>query len=143
VLNYLGQGNLVTMVLFLTKLGALILRDPTALSNPFYLSVSEKLYWPLFVLATLATVIASQAMITGCFSLISQAISLNFCPPLAVLHTSKSVIGQIYVPAVNYVLLVLTIVVIAAFGSSAKISEAYGVTVCTVMIATTVLYTSK
>jgi KUP system potassium uptake protein len=119
------------------------LRDPTAIANPFYLSVSTSLYWPLFVLSTFATVIASQAMITGCFSLISQGIVLNFCPPLAVYHTSKSMKGQIYVPVVNYILMVLTIVIIAAFRSSAKISEAYGVTVCTVMIITTLLYSSK
>jgi len=128
IINYLGQG-------------ALLISDPTLYQTPFFSSIPLAVYWPMFVLATLATIIASQAMITGCFSLVSQAISLGFFPPVTVRHTSKNIIGQIYIPEVNYFLMILTVLVIVGFGQSSSITQAYGFTVCSVMCLTTVLYT--
>ena len=100
--NYLGQG-------------ALLIADPTLIDNPFYHSVPDWAHWPMVVLATVATIIASQAIITGSFSLISQAIGMQCSVPFKIYHTSKKVIGQIYVPAINYILMILTIVVTAGF----------------------------
>ncbi len=127
--NYLGQG-------------ALLIAYPTPdnVSNPFYNSVPHWAHWPMVVLATVATIIASQAIITGSFSLISQAIGMQCAAPFKIYHTSKTVIGQIYVPAINYILMVLTIIVAAGFGTGTNITNAYGVTVCSVMIITTILY---
>jgi len=85
-------------------------------------------------------VIASQAMITGCFSLASQAISLGFAPPLKIKHTSKDIIGQIFLPEIGYLLLVLTIIAVAGFQNANNLTRAYGVTVCAVMMITTILY---
>jgi potassium uptake protein len=125
--NYLGQG-------------ALLIYDKTLYSNPFYKSVPSWGYWPMVVLATAATIIASQAIITGSFSLISQAIGMQCAPPFKIYHTSPKVIGQIYVPTINYILMILTVAVAAGFGTNGNITNAYGVTVCTVMILTTILY---
>jgi KUP system potassium uptake protein len=116
VCNYLGQG-------------ALLINNPALFATSFYSSSPSWLYWPLLVLATFAAIIASQAMITGSFSLAHQAISLRYAPPLEVVHTSKTVIGQIYVPFMNWTLLILCIALTAGFGSSASITNAYGVTV--------------
>ena len=125
--NYLGQG-------------ALLIDNPTLIDNPFYHAVPTWAYWPMVVLASLATVIASQAIITGSFSLISQAVGMECSVPFQILHTSETMIGQIYVPTINYILMVLTIIVTATFQTSANITNAYGVTVCSVMLITTVLY---
>ena len=125
--NYLGQG-------------ALLISDPSLVDNPFYHSVPGWAHWPMVVLATVATIIASQAIITGSFSLISQAVGMQCIVPFKIFHTSKKVIGQIYVPVINYILMVLTIIVAAGFGTGNNITNAYGVTVCSVMIITTVLY---
>ena len=125
--NYLGQG-------------ALLISDPTLIDNPFYHSVPKWSHWPMVVLATVATIIASQAIITGSFSLISQAIGMQCCVPFQIYHTSKQVIGQIYVPTINYFLMILTIIVTVGFQTGSNITNAYGVTVCSVMIITTALY---
>jgi KUP system potassium uptake protein len=125
--NYLGQG-------------ALLIADPTLVDNPFYHAVPHWAHWPMVVLATVATIIASQAIITGSFSLISQAIGMQCSAPFKIFHTSKKVIGQIYVPTIDYILMVLTIIVAVGFGTGNSITNAYGVTVCSVMIITTVLY---
>jgi len=125
--NYLGQG-------------ALLINNSTLVDNPFYHAVPHWAHWPMVVLATAATIIASQAIITGSFSLISQAIGMQCSAPFKIFHTSKKVIGQIYVPTINYILMVLTIIVAAGFGTNGNITNAYGVTVCSVMIITTVLY---
>lgn len=125
--NYLGQG-------------ALLIADPTLIDNPFYHSIPKWAHWPMVVLATVATIIASQAIITGSFSLISQAIGMQCCVPFHIFHTSKKVIGQIYVPTINYILMILTIIVTVGFQTGANLTNAYGVTVCSVMIITTVLY---
>ncbi|WP_295960887.1 KUP/HAK/KT family potassium transporter, partial [uncultured Xanthomonas sp.] len=124
-LTYLGQG-------------ALVLRDPAAVSNPFYEAVPEWALYPMIVLATAATVIASQALITGAYSVASQAMQLGYIPRMHIRHTSHSTIGQIYVPAVNWCLLALVVVAVIGFGDSTSLATAYGVSVTGTMLITTV-----
>ncbi len=126
LLNYFGQG-------------ALLLRDPDALVNPFYRLAPGWALWPLVGLATLATVIASQAVVSGAFSLTRQAIQLGYCPRLPILHTSKEEIGQVYVPAVNGLLLIFTVALVLGFRHSTNLAAAYGMAVSTTMVITTVL----
>ena len=126
LLNYFGQG-------------AMFLNNPETISNPFFLMVPEGFVFPLVILATSATVIASQAVISGAFSLTSQAILLGFVPRMKVRHTSDSEIGQIYMPLVNWTLLVLVIAVVLAFKKSENLAAAYGIAVTTTMIVTTFL----
>jgi KUP system potassium uptake protein len=128
VLNYLGQG-------------ALLLSDPDALKNPFYQLAPDWAHYPLIVLATLATVIASQAVITGAFSLTQQAIHLGFLPRMHIVHTASHERGQIYVPLVNWSLAVLTLGAVLGFGSSSKLAGAYGLAVSLDMAITTFLAT--
>ncbi|WP_237649345.1 potassium transporter Kup [Xanthomonas translucens] len=125
-LTYLGQG-------------ALMLRDPAAVRNPFYESVPEWGLYPMIVLATAATVIASQAVITGAYSVASQAIQLGYIPRMHIRHTSHSTIGQIYIPGVNWMLLALVIMAVLGFGNSTALATAYGVSVTGTMLITTVL----
>ncbi len=125
-LNYLGQG-------------ALLLQHPEAASNPFYLSFPQPLLIPAVVLATLATIIASQAVISGAFSMTRQAIQLGFLPRMRIIHTSASESGQIYMPAVNWALLVAVIMVCLAFQSSSALASAYGIAVTGTMLITTIL----
>src|SRR5439155_13230255 len=96
--------------------GALLLRNPAAAHNPFYRLAPGWALYPLVILATMATVIASQAIISGVFSLTRQAIQLGYLPRMAIVHTSSAEIGQIYMPAVNRLLMVLTIVIVFIFG---------------------------
>lgn len=126
ILNYLGQG-------------ALLLHSPQALENPFYLLAPSALLYPLIILATLATVIASQAIISGIFSVAWQGVMLNHIPRLKVLHTSAKQIGQVYVPIVNEILYLLIAATIIAFRSSENLAIAYGVSVSGEMLITTVL----
>jgi KUP system potassium uptake protein len=126
MLNYFGQG-------------ANLLTHPAAIGNPFYLMVPEWLLIPMVVLSTCATVIASQAVISGAFSLTSQAILLGFVPRMRVLHTSVNERGQIYVPFINWMLLVLVVAVVLAFKRSDNLAAAYGVAVTTTMVITTIL----
>lgn len=116
MLNYLGQG-------------ALLLEDPGAATNPFYLLAPPVLLYPLIVLATLAAVIASQAVISGAFSVTRQAIQLGYLPRMEVVHTSRETMGQIYLPWLNRVLLVLTVAVVIGFHSSTNLAAAYGIAV--------------
>lgn len=116
ILNYLGQG-------------AVLLGNPTDFSHPFFASVPAFFYWPIVILATFATIIASQAMITGIFSLVSQAISLGLFPPVTLVHTSKSVVGQVYIPIPNWWILVNTMLIVLVFRSSSAIGNAYGFTI--------------
>ncbi len=125
-LNYFGQG-------------ALLLRNPEAVKNPFYMMAPEWALIPLVGLATLATVIASQALITGAFSVTKQVIQLGYLPRLQVLHTSVKEMGQIYIPFVNWGLFVLIVLAVALFKSSSNLAAAYGIAVCTDMLITTVL----
>ncbi|BEI35007.1 potassium transporter Kup [Polynucleobacter sp. HIN6] len=126
LLNYLGQG-------------ALLLSNPTAISNPFYLMVPEWALWPIVGLATAATVIASQAVISGAFSMVNQGILLGFIPRMNILHTSVSERGQIYIPAVNWALLIMVIVTVLEFRESVSLAAAYGLSVTSTMLVTTIL----
>lgn len=126
VLNYFGQG-------------ALLLRDPEAIENPFFLLGPGWSQWPLTVLATAATIIASQALITGAFSLTVQAINLGYLPRLRTVQTSDESKGHVYVPIVNWVLLVACMLLVVAFRSSANLAAAYGVAVTLTMVVTTLL----
>ncbi|GAY09099.1 potassium transporter Kup [Pseudonocardia sp. N23] len=127
VLNYLGQA-------------ALILDDPKAVDNPFYLLAPDWARWPLVVLATFATVIASQAVISGAFSVSRQAVRLGYLPHLTVRHTSTHESGQIYVPAVNWLLFAGVLVLMVAFTSSDKLATAYGLAVTGTLMLTTTLF---
>ncbi|MFC5473102.1 potassium transporter Kup [Paraherbaspirillum soli] len=126
MLNYFGQG-------------ANLLVNPSAIQNPFYLMVPDVLLVPMVVLATAATVIASQAVISGAFSMTSEAILLGFVPRMRILHTSEDERGQIYIPIINWMLLVLVVAVVLAFKKSDNLAAAYGVAVTTTMLITTVL----
>jgi len=126
MINYMGQG-------------ALVLRDAAAIKNPFYLLAPPELLFPLVVLATAATVIASQATISGAFSMTQQATRLGYLPRIPVRHTSESERGQIYIPHVNWAMLVLVVLIVLAFKGSSAIASAYGVAVSGTMVLTTVL----
>ena len=126
VLNYFGQG-------------ALILRDPTALANPFYLLAPGWLQLPLVILATAATVIASQAMISGAYSIARQCTQLGFAPRLVVRHTSETEEGQIYLPQVNWLLLVGVVILVGMFRNSEALAAAYGIAVTGTFLCTSVL----
>lgn len=121
VINYFGQG-------------ALVLANPKAISNPFYLLAPESVLLPLVVLATAASIIASQAVITGAFSLTRQAVQLGLLPRFAVLHTSASHAGQIYLPRVNMLLLIGVVLLVALFRTSSNLAAAYGIAVSTTML---------
>ena len=128
MLNYLGQG-------------ALLVVSPEALEAPFFLLAPAWAAYPLVALTTVATVIASQAVISGAFSLTRQAVQLGYLPRLQVEHTSEREIGQIYMPLVNWVLLVACIGLVLGFRSSSRLANAYGVAVTTDMVFTTLLFT--
>ena len=114
MLNYLGQG-------------ALLLGNPAAVENPFYLMAPEWARLPLVVIATAATIIASQAVISGAFSVTHQAVQLGFLPRLKTLHTSAKAEGQIYIPAVNWTLLAFVILLVVTFRQSTNLASAYGI----------------
>lgn len=126
ILNYLGQG-------------ALLLRKPEAIDHVFYNLTPSYLMYPMIVLSILATIIASQAVISGLFSLAHQAIMLNYLPRMTIKHTSFYHIGQIYLPAINYILFILTASAVIIFKSSSNLSFAYGLSVASVMMLTTIL----
>jgi len=126
MLNYLGQG-------------ALVLEDPTAIRNPFYVGVPEWARFPMIGLATMATVIASQAVITGAFSIARQAMQLGYIPRMATKHTSSDTIGQIYIPWVNWALMVLVLGLVLSFQSSSALATAYGISVSATMLIDTLL----
>jgi KUP system potassium uptake protein len=113
--------------------------NPDAISNPFFMMLPEWSLWPMVILATIATVIASQAVISGAFSLANQAILLGFMPRMVILHTSDTERGQIYMPMVNWVLLALVIFTVIQFRESGNLAAAYGISVTTTMLITTTL----
>jgi KUP system potassium uptake protein len=125
-LNYFGQG-------------ALLLEDPEAVENPFFHMGPHWAIWPMVILATMATVIASQALISGAFSLTTQAMQMDYLPRVAVSHTSSSQMGQVYVPIVNWILMIACIGLVIGFGSSSKLAAAYGIAVTMTMAITTLL----
>src|SRR4051812_17842537 len=124
MLNYMGQG-------------ALLLDRPEAVANPFFLMAPDWARLPLVGLATLATIIASQAVISGAFSITRQAVQLGFLPRLQILHTSARALGQVYIPAVNWTLLVLVILLVLGFRESTNLASAYGIAVTGTMFITT------
>lgn len=126
LLNYAGQG-------------ALLLRNPAAIENPFYLLIPEWALYPMIGLATAAAVIASQAVITGVFSMVNQAIQLRYLPRLTVHHTSDVEQGQIYLPFINWVLFISVLILILLFENSANLASAYGVAVTMTMLCGTIL----
>jgi KUP system potassium uptake protein len=127
LLNYFGQG-------------ALLLRTPSAIENPFYLLAPTFFGIPLLILATSAAVVASQALISGAFSLTQQAVQLGYTPRVSIIHTSAQEAGQIYVPEVNKALAIGTLVLVAAFGSATALGATYGVAVTGTMAITTILF---
>ena len=131
MLNYMGQG---AMILSLEPEQAL-----EVVKNPFFFLASEAFRLPLVILATLATIIASQAVISGAFSVTQQAIQLGFIPRLRILHTSASAAGQIYIPVINWALMVMVILLVLTFGSSTNLAAAYGIAVTGAMFIDTVL----
>ncbi len=126
VLNYYGQG-------------ALLLEDPEAIKNPFYNLAPPWFIWPLLILATFATVIASQAVISGVFSVTRQAVQMGFWPRMQIAHTSSAEIGQIYIPLMNWLIMIAVIMLILQFRSSSNIASAYGIAVTTAMMVDTLL----
>src|SRR5689334_5997297 len=127
LLNYFGQG-------------ALVLRDPSAASNPFFLLAPSAILWPLVVIATIATVIASQALISGAFSLTQQSVQLGYSPRVTIIHTSHAHAGQIYIPEVNNALMVGCLLLVVAFRTSNALGAAYGIAVTGTMAITSVLF---
>jgi KUP system potassium uptake protein len=125
-LNYLGQG-------------ALLIIEPTAVAHPFYHQLGQWSVYPLVVLATMAAVIASQATISGTFSMTKQAISLGFLPRMKIIHTSSKEIGQIYIPVVNWMQLTVVIAAVIGFGSASNLASAYGIANTGTMLVTSIL----
>ena len=119
--------------------GGLLLADPNAAENPFYLLVPRWAHYPMIAFATVATVIASQAIISGAYSLTQQAMQLGFLPRMRVLHTASHEKGQIYIPVVNWLLALGTLAAMLIFGSSDALGGAYGIAVSMLMAVTTVL----
>jgi KUP system potassium uptake protein len=126
VLNYFGQG-------------ALLIADPSAIDNPFYLAFPHWALYPMIALATAATVIASQASISGTSSLARQAVQLGFLPRLNVVQTSAQAYGQVYIPALNWFLLAMVLAAVLVFGSSSELAHAYGVALTGTMLVTSIL----
>ena len=127
LLNYFGQG-------------ALMLRDPAASVNPFYNLVPGVLFIPMLALATLAAIVASQALISGAFSITQQCVQLGYSPRVTIIHTSKSEAGQIYIPEVNRLLMLGSLAVVLYFGSVSRLGAAYGIAVTGTMVITTILF---
>jgi KUP system potassium uptake protein len=126
LLNYFGQG-------------ALLLTHPAAIEQPFFLLAPDWAQFPLVLLATAAAIIASQALISGAFSLTRQAVQLGYCPRLDIAHTSSHEMGQVYVPQINWILMVMTIAIVIGFESSSALAAAYGIAVTMTMVITALL----
>jgi len=126
LLNYFGQG-------------ALVLKNPAAVENPFYLLAPPWAIYPLILLAVAAAVIASQAVISGAYSLTMQAVQLGFCPRIRISHTSTRQYGQIYIPGINWAVLAGCVAIVLAFRSSSNLAAAYGIAVTSTMVITTLL----
>lgn len=126
ILSYFGQG-------------ALLIQTPHAISNPFFLACPHWALYPMVILATAATIIASQATISGAYSMTSQAIQLHYLPRMEVRHTSSEEMGQIYIPVINWIVLVAVLLTVITFRSAENLASAYGVAVCGTMLTTTLL----
>lgn len=126
MLNYFGQG-------------AYIIAHPEGIANPFYMMAPDWALWPLLILATLATIIASQAVITGAFSVTKQAVQLGYLPRMSIVHTDDEHIGQIYIPFINWMLLFFVYVLVLSFQTSSNLAHAYGIAVTGTMVIDTIL----
>ena len=126
LLNYFGQG-------------ALLLRNPEAAVNPFYNLCPEWMLYPMVILATMATIIASQAIISGAFSLTFQAVQLGYLPRMKILHTSEKESGQVYLPFLNWLMFIITVLLVLGFRTSSNLAAAYGVAVSSTMVITDLL----
>lgn len=126
LLQYMGQA-------------AYLMKNPLHVKEAFYKSIPDEVYWPVFLIATLAAIVASQATISATFSIIKQSLALGCFPRVKVVHTSKDFSGQIYIPEINWILMVLCIIVTAGFNNTTQIGNAYGTAVVGVMLVTTVL----
>lgn len=127
LLNYFGQGSL-------------LLRDSSAATHPFFEMAPDWALYPIIFMATIAAALASQAVITGSFSLTLQAIQLGYCPRLRIEHTSSQKMGQIYIPAVNWILMIASIALVLGFHSSSNLASAYGIAITITMVITTLLF---
>ena len=127
LINYFGQG-------------ALLLENPAAAANPFFALVEGPFFYPMLAIATVAAVIASQALISGAFSLTRQAMQLGYCPRMAIVHTSEKVQGQIYVPSINSMLMIACLALVIGFGESSRLASAYGIAVTGTMVVTSILF---
>src|SRR5262245_1356298 len=127
LLNYFGQG-------------ALLLRDPSATANPFFLLAPRMLIWPLVGIATIAAIIAAQALISGAFSLTQQSVQLGYSPRVTIVHTSHRQVGQIYIPEINKALMVGCLLLVLAFKDSSGLGAAYGIAVTGTMAITSILF---
>lgn len=125
-----------------TSASALLLKNPEAIKNPFFLLAPDWALIPLLILATLATVIASQAVISGVFSLTRQAVRLGYLSPMRIIHTSEMESGQIYIPVINWTLYISVVLVIIGFEHSSNLAAAYGIAVTGTMVLTSILVTS-
>lgn len=128
VLNYFGQG------------AAVIKYGVKAIENPFYFICPSWLIYPMIILATFAAIIASQALISGSFSIVQQGMQLGYMPKLKIIHTSKDIHGQIYIPFINYFIMICSILLTVSFGSSSNLAAAYGMSVTGTMLCSTILY---
>jgi KUP system potassium uptake protein len=131
---------LPSLVLVYFGQGALLIREPSAVENPFYRMAPDWALYPLVVLATMATVIASQALISGAYSLTQQAVQLGYSPRMRITHTSEHHVGQIYIGSINWLLMIACIGLVLGFRESANLAAAYGVAVTTTMVLTTILF---
>lgn len=126
LLNYMGQGGL-------------LLTNASAIENPFYMLAPKATLWPMVILSTIATVIASQALISGVFSITRQAVQLGFCPRVNIIHTSSQEIGQIYIPFINWTMFLGVVWLVLNFKTSSSLAAAYGIAVTLTMVITTIL----
>lgn len=129
------------LLLAYTGQAAYLTKHPSDVSEAFYRSIPDCVYWPIFVVATIAAAIASQATISATFSIIKQSVALGFFPMVKVVHTSKQFPGQIYIPEINWILMILCLGITAGFKSTTQIGHAYGIAVVAVMLVTTILMT--
>jgi KUP system potassium uptake protein len=124
-----------------TGQAAYLIHDPSVIGATFYKSIPNGIFWPEFIVATAAAIIASQAMISATYSIVEQSMALGCFPKCKVIYTSKKFAGQIYIPEINWILMVLTIIVTIGFKTSTQIGNAYGVAVVSVMLVTTCFLT--
>lgn len=117
-----------------------MIQNPQDTDSPFFRSIPDPVFWPMLILCTVAAIIASQSLITGTFSLVSQAVSLDSFPPMRITHTDKSFSGQVYMPAANYILMVTTLGLVLFFNNANNLASAFGIAVTGTLSITTILF---